>query len=363
MCHELETAQKQHGQLNAPTVYFGGGTPSLLPIDLLAEILDTARYTYLVADDTEVTLEANPGTVTPEYLCNLNALGVNRLSLGVQSTHTNELAMLGRIHTWDQAVTAVKQARQAGFTNLNIDLIFGLPGQTQSQWRHSLEAVLALEPEHLSLYSLSVETNTPLAKALENQTLPQIDDDLAAEMYEAAEAILAEAGFFHYEISNWARMTSPSNLPTNDRSAIGKASEQISPYVCRHNLVYWRNEAWLGIGAGAHSWLNKQRWANVPDPQEYITTTLADTPVKAIAEKITIDQYTEMGETMMMGLRLAEGVTDTRFRRRFGIGLQDAFETELATLRERDLLNWDGSAAWLTPRGRLLGNHVFMQFL
>ncbi len=348
VCREIAAAGERWGHLAVPTVYFGGGTPSLLPLDLLANILHTSRITFHVLRDAEVTLEANPGTVTLAYLRRLRALGFNRLSLGVQSARADELRLLGRIHTWQDVVEAVAWAREAGFTNLNLDLIFGLPGQSLAHWRETLEAALALAPEHLSLYSLTIEEGTPLAGRIAAGDLPAPDDDLAAEMYEEAESRLAEDGFEHYEVSNWARMNQRSNTQTSN-------------FQCHHNLVYWRNEPWLGFGAGAHSWIEGKRWANMRHPRDYIAALEARRSPVVEAEEI--GRRTEMGETMMLGLRLADGVSDARFRSRFGVGLEETFGRELAELRDLGLLEWDGNVARLTARGRLLGNQVFARFV
>jgi oxygen-independent coproporphyrinogen-3 oxidase len=345
VCREIEIASRRWDRLTAPTIYFGGGTPSILSPDLLGELLRALRLAFHISDDAEITLEANPGTVDAGRLSQLRVLGINRLSLGVQSAHDDELGLLGRIHTWDEAVETVRAAREAGFDNLSLDFIFGLPGQTMSRWRETVEAALRLRPEHLSLYALSVEEDTRLEKQIAAGELPPPDEDMAAEMYELAEERLAEAGYWHYEISNWA--TAHPQIP--------------NPYMCRHNLTYWRNEFWLGVGAGAHSWMGGQRWANAPHPREYVAALeRGDAPV---AETEPIDRRLEMGETMMMGLRLAEGVADARFRARFGVGLEAAFGESLAQLQSIGLLVWDGYVARLTARGRLLGNQVFMHFL
>ena len=358
VCREIEAAGERWGRLPVPTVYFGGGTPSLLPLDLLAQILRVSRLTFHVSYDAEITLEANPGTVTPAYLRGLRALGVNRLSLGAQSAHDDELDLLSRTHTWAQVVEAVEWAREASPLNLSLDLIFGLPAQTLAHWRETLEAALALAPEHLSLYCLSVEEGTPLEKHIASGALPMPDDDLAAEMYELAEEMLAEAGFFHYEISNWAKANLQS--PIVRLSAHDEVSNPQSQ-MCRHNLIYWRNEGWLGVGAGAHSWLGGRRWANVRHPRDYITALESgETPVADVEE---IDRRMEMGETMMLGLRLAEGVDAARFQARFGRGLEQVFGAELVELRELGLLEWGGRVARLTARGRLLGNRVFARFV
>ncbi|MDY6877929.1 MAG: radical SAM family heme chaperone HemW [Chloroflexota bacterium] len=382
VCREIEAAGERWGRLAVPTIYFGGGTPSLLPLNLLAELFRALRLAFHILDEAEITLEANPGTVTPAYLCGLRELGVNRLSLGVQSAHGEELQLLGRSHTWGQAVEAVAWAREAGLANLSLDLIFGLPAQRLSRWRETLEAALRLSPEHLSLYCLNVEQGTPLENRISSGELPAPDDDLAAEMYELAEDVLAGVGFFHYEISNWARMNSELRIanpelqrwwpqPGTGNLKSGTLCEHVSPYVCRHNLVYWRNEPWLGVGAGAHSWLGGaglslsqgQRWANVLHPREYIAVCGTGCQPVLREEVEVIDHPLEMGETMMLGLRLAEGVRASLFEARFGEALDEVFGEELGELRELGLLEWDGSVARLTARGRLLGNRVFARFV
>lgn len=324
----------------AHTVYFGGGTPSLLPPDTLARILQCLREHFPISPDAEITLEANPGTVDRTYLQAARELGVNRISLGVQSVHPDELRLLGRRHTWEEAVAAVEAAQAAGLETVNLDLIYGLPGQTLPRWQETLEAALSLEPDHLSLYALTLEEGTPLREQVARGELPRPDDDAAAEMYEWAEARLARAGYVHYELSNWAR------------------SER---HFCRHNLTYWYNEPYLGLGAGAASWWGGRRWTNVRHPEEYIRRRAAGQPVAEEVEEIPL--RLEMGETMMMGLRLIAGVSDARFRARFGIGLAEVFGAELSRLADQGLLEWDGQRARLTPRGRLLGNWVFREFI
>jgi oxygen-independent coproporphyrinogen-3 oxidase len=403
LCQEIEVTSKHWGPLCVPTVYLGGGTPSLLPLDLLADLIRVLRSTFHVSRNAEITIEANPGTVTPAYLEGLRTLGVNRLSLGVQSFHDDELQMLGRIHTCRQAVKAIHSAREAGFVNLNLDLIFGLPGHTVERWRETLEAALGLQPEHLSLYDLSVEEGTPLARRIATQALPPVSENRSAAMYELAEGVLAQAGFFHYEISSWARMESRRPVVgcswwsgSHIRNLEPELSEDVSRHVCRHNLTYWRNQPWFGVGAGAHSWmkgsvlkpapsdvvstpkgsskglhrgvapssLKGHRWANARHLSDYIAAYDPVVPQSAPPHSVEeIDRRLEMGETMMLGLRLAEGVRAERFEGRFREPLVDVFGDELKELRDLGLLTWDGSVARLTRRGRLLGNQVFSRFV
>jgi oxygen-independent coproporphyrinogen-3 oxidase len=329
------------GPARVQTVYIGGGTPTVLPLSLLARILEGARQAFVVDEGAEISIEANPGTVDVAGLSALRALGIERLSLGVQSLDDRDLRLLGRIHTAAEAVEAFRAARQAGFDNVSLDLIYGLPRQTLASWQATMERALALGPDHLSLYALSVEDGTPLADSIARGAIPGPDPDLAAEMYEYAERSLRAGGYVHYEISNWA------STPVHR---------------CRHNLTYWRNEPYLGVGAAAHSWAGGRRWANVPWPADYVSRVLEGGQPRATEEKIGRDL--EIGETMMMGLRLLdEGVTFERFQARFGLDLGSRFAAELAELAELGLIEVDASRVRLSERGHLLGNQVFGRFL
>ncbi len=336
--------------LRADTVFFGGGTPSLLPLNALEGILRALRDSFSLAAEAEISLEANPGTVDLPYLRGLRSLGVNRLSFGVQSANPAELRFLERIHDYPQAIQAVAWARQAGFANLNLDLIFGLPHQTLASWQRTLELALGLHPEHLALYALTLEHGTPMQRWVGRGLVPSPDPDLAADMYEWAAERLAQAGYVQYEISNWAR------------------GEQ---YACRHNLRYWRGEPYLGLGAGAHGYADGVRTVAARAPQAYIRRLEAPprrpafprTPATVEARRLTPAE--EMGEYMMMGLRLTrQGVSAARFRARFGLPLEAAYGAQIARLTALGLLEWaEGEALRLTPRGRLLGNRVFMAFV
>jgi oxygen-independent coproporphyrinogen-3 oxidase len=328
------------------TLFLGGGTPTVLPVELLQTMLSACLDAFVVEGDTEITSEANPGTVSLEYLRALRNLGVNRLSLGAQSFEEQELAMLGRIHSADQVRLAVERARAAGFENLSLDLIYGLPNQTLTSWQRTLERALALTPQHLSLYCLTLEEETPLHTWVSHGRLPVPDPDLAADMYEAADERLAQAGYQQYEISNWS-------LPG---------------YECAHNLTYWRNWPYLGLGAGAHSSSGGQRWWNVRPVQVYIEHITRGSPTRwpspGAEDGEVIDRSLEMGETMMLGLRLThEGVAEANFRQRFGVSLEQAYGDLIQKLDRSGLLTWRDGRLCLTRRGRLLGNQVFAQFL
>jgi oxygen-independent coproporphyrinogen-3 oxidase len=254
--------------------------------------------------------------------------------------------MLGRIHSAEQVDLTVGRARAAGFDNLNLDLIYGLPGQSPVVWRHTLERALALAPEHLSLYCLTVEEGTPLYEQVGAGRLPAPDPDLAADMYDLADELLAKAGYRQYEISNWS-------LPG---------------YECAHNLIYWRNQPYLGVGAGAHSSSGGRRWWNVLPVQTYVDRMVQGMPTPwpspAAEGGEIIDRPLEMGETLMLGLRLTrEGVAEIDFRRRFGVSLEEAYGQVIGDLVGAGLLVRDAVGLRLSGRGRLLGNQVFAQFL
>lgn len=336
--HAVSSVAK--GTISVPTIFCGGGTPTALPHRLLGQILGVAREAFAVDADAEITSEANPGTTDAEVFAALRAMGVNRLSMGVQSFDDGELKWLGRMHDADEAVTAYESARRAGFTNINLDFMFGLPDQSVETWARTLDRALALAPEHISLYSLTVEHGTPLYDAVRRGIQPPPDDDVAADFYLLAADRLSAAGYEQYEISNWSR----------------------PGLACRHNLVYWRHEPYLGFGPGAHSFDGARRWWNVKPVPQYIQRVAAGQSPERDGE--LIDRALAMGEFMMLGLRLvAEGVADTRFQARFGVSCFEVFAKEIGDLIRRGLLERLTGRVRLTGAGRLLGNRVFDQFL
>jgi putative oxygen-independent coproporphyrinogen III oxidase len=354
---EIRRAGAERGRPPVRTIFVGGGTPTVLPSDLFASVLDACQEAFDVAPDAEITSEANPGTVDQAHFAALARMGVNRLSMGVQSFDDAELRWLGRMHSAAEAEVAFDAARTAGFANINLDFIFGLPDQDPAAWVRTLARAIDLAPEHLSLYSLTVEPGTPLFEQARRGAIAEPDDDLAADLYTLACDALAAGGYEQYEISNWGRDDGPSTIDHAVSSIVYRPSS-----ACRHNLVYWRNEPYLGFGAGAHSFAGERRWWNVKPVPEYIRRIAAgQTPER---EGEIIDRRLAMGETMMLGLRLVqEGVADTRFRARFGVGLDETFGAEIAGLIRRDLLERLPDRVRLTPAGRLLGNQVFAEFL
>jgi oxygen-independent coproporphyrinogen-3 oxidase len=350
LCTEVQKVAASAAQrLPVHTVFFGGGTPSLLPAAQYATLLRTVRDAFVIGAEAEISLEANPGSLSLAELIDLHRLGFNRLSLGVQSTHPQELHMLERIHDYFDVIDGVRWTRQAGFGNLNLDLIYGLPEQTHKRWQSSVDLVLGLHPEHLSLYALTVEHGTPFGRWAERGRLPMPDPDRAADMYEWAAERLAGEGYEQYEISNWAK----------------------SGYPCRHNLQYWRGEPYLGFGAGAHGYAVGVRYSNVLRIKTYIEHCREEVerpfPLSpAAVDSHAIFPFVEMQETMMTGLRLTqEGVRTDRFITRFGVGLMDVFGKEVDELVGLGLLEWadSGEILRLTRRGRQVGNQVFLRFV
>jgi len=322
------------------SIYFGGGTPSLLSAEQVDHILTTVSSLFIMDEEAEITIEANPGTIDIPYLSALKALGVDRLSIGVQSLNDSELALLGRIHTAAQARDAVHFARQSGFDNLSIDLMCGLPRQTLPDWRKTLDEIIEMGPEHLSIYALSIEAGTPIWRAIEDNGLPSIDPDLSADQYELAEDLLAVHGYRHYEISNWARQ--------------GRE--------CRHNITYWQGLPYLGAGVAAHSYLNAHRLANTPDMEEYLAAFSSNVqPAPYLDEEITPEL--ELAEAVILGLRLCEGVCTDAIRSRFGIEPEVYYGHRLEELAGSGLLEYNDKYIKLTRRGRLLSNEVLWRFL
>lgn len=337
LLQEMALISGRLSPLRGRTIYLGGGTPTVLSLQQLRRVLEGCAQVFVIDEGAEVTCEANPGTVDLDYLEGLRNLGVGRLSLGVQSLHDDELGLLGRVHNAAQAIEAYDMARQAGFENINLDLIYAFPGHTLKRWRATLEKAMALGPEHLSLYPLSLEEGTPLWGRVKNGELQAPDDDLAAEMYILAEELLE--GYSHYEISNWAK----------------------PGYESRHNLTYWHDEGYLSFGAGAHSYYGGRRSWNAARPEEYIRRLKMGESAREGEE--VIDTPLEMAETVIMGLRLSEGVEFYRFKRRFGRDLSSLYGPEIGELVALGLLEMNGKNIRLTSRGRLLGNEVFERFL
>jgi len=336
------------GRPQARTIFLGGGTPTVLEPRHLHSIFKALHAGFDIPPGTEITSEANPGAVDASRFETLRALGVNRLSMGVQSFNDKELRFLGRIHNAAEARTAFHLARGVGFENINLDFMFGLPQQQPETWRSTLQTAIDLQTEHLSLYSLIVEPGTALAAWVARGQVSDPDPDLAADLYEMAQETLAAAGFMQYEISNWAR---------------GPLDDDLLPrFASRHNVVYWRNEPYLGFGPGAHSWFRGVRRAVTAAVEEYIRRVEASGAYWAMEEPIPTEL--EMGETMMLGLRLVTaGVERAAFRSRFGVDVTEAYPDQISSLLAARLIELTPERVRLTPQALLIGNEVFAAFL
>jgi oxygen-independent coproporphyrinogen-3 oxidase len=370
-----QTTELSNYQTTVHTIFFGGGTPSLLSSAQFEKIFCAIRENFNLLEDSENTIEANPGTVSFEELKKLRKIGINRISFGVQSANTEELQMLERAHNFFDVIEAVASARKAGFDNLNLDLIYGLPEQRLKTWQTTVNRILDLHPEHISAYALTLEHGTPFGRWSSRGLMPIPDPDFAAEMYEWASDVFESVGFIQYEISNWA-INSASREAERSRDAFQSPS-----FACKHNLQYWRSLPYLAFGAGAHGYANGYRYSNVLRIKTYIErltnyesriTKYAFPLSPATVNHHKQTEHDDMSEFMMTGLRLTNaGVTEADFRSRFGRGLFDVYQKEIEELISAGLLEWkktsgsieNSEVLRLTKRGRLLGNQVFMRFV
>lgn len=328
---ELDLAARDHGHRTVDTIFFGGGTPTMLPAEQLVGLLDAIRERFPLAPDAEVTTEANPDTVTPDYFDALLTGGFTRISLGMQSVVPHVLATLERTHTPGRGLDAARWASEAGFEHVSLDLIYGTPGESLDDWRASLDAVAATPVDHVSAYSLIVEQGTRLAMQVRRGEVPMPDEDDLADKYELADEYLSSLGFHNYETSNWAR-------PGGE---------------CRHNLAYWRGQDWWGIGPGAHSHLDGVRFWNRKHPRAY-AKALAETGT-AVQESETLDDEQRRVERILLGLRLAEGIP---------LGLLTGTEAaRVPEFRRRGLLEVDDDRVRVTREGRLLADGIIRDLL
>lgn len=340
---ELERYARQEpwhdGRLQ--TIFFGGGTPSLFAPESIATVLKAAGRLWAQTADCEITLEANPGTISAEKLSGFRAAGVNRLSFGVQSFQPRHLTTLGRIHSGNDAIDAVRAARQAGFDNVNIDLIFAVPGQTLDEWEADLRTAVALETEHVSAYNLTFEEGTAFYALRNKGEIVGQPEEIELAMFTRTQEALCAAGFVQYEISNYARPTRP----------------------CRHNLNYWQSGAYLGVGAGAHSFAwqaGGRRWSNEKSPTGYVTRVRRDGHARITEESLSERQA--RGEFVFLGLRCLDGLDTHAFGKRFGVELTQAFPHS-ETLRRQGLLIAVEDHWRLSDRGLLVADSVFATYL
>ena len=317
------------------SVFIGGGTPSALKAEAIASIMRTLQEKFFFCEDAEVTIEANPGTVDPEKLTIYRNVGINRLSLGLQSTDAEELKLLGRIHSYEEFLKSYEWAREAGFSNINIDLMFAIPGQTGEAWRQHLYQVAELNPEHISAYSLIIEEGTPFAE--QNLELP--DEDTEYQMYEDTAEILERYGYRQYEISNYAKQG----------------------YMCRHNAGYWQRREYLGFGLGASSLYGGMRFSNTHQMQEYLKESRNPDQIRKDVTVLLRNERIE--EFMFLGLRMTEGISEKKFEENFDVRLMDVYGNILQKYEETGFMEHIETKWRLTRKGIHVSNHILADFL
>ena len=336
---EIRKRGTEYTDQQVVSVFFGGGTPTTLTIPMLEQLMQAVFESWNIAEDAEITTEANPGMLDGEMAAALKKMGFNRLSMGVQAWQNRLLKELGRIHTIEVFRENFKAVREAGFTNINTDLMFALPNQTMEDWQETVKNIVAMNPEHISAYSLIIEEGTPFYDRYEKGELKPAEEELDREMYHWAVDYLAEHGYEQYEISNFAKK--------------GRQS--------RHNRIYWQAEEYLGMGLGSHSYMNGERFHNIYDLQEYIR---ADGDVSLLKEDIErIAEEDALAEFMFLGLRLTEGVSFAGFQERFGQGMKNIYGSQIEELVKDELLQEDEIGIRLTKRGVDISNYVFEKFL
>ena len=335
---DIDVMGKRYGEIPVETIFIGGGTPSVPDSGLIVEIMEHVRHAFHVADGAEISMEANPGTVTREKLTDYRKAGINRLSFGLQSANDRELKLLGRIHTWAEFLESFTLARECGFANLNIDLMSALPGQTCESWKETLSRVTDLDPEHISAYSLIIEEGTPFGERYGSEEGRKLlpDEDSEREMYHETKRFLKDCGYERYEISNYAK-------PGRE---------------CRHNIGYWTGVPYLGLGLGASSYLDGCRFTVNPDMKQY----LEEKPgMFADIEKLTKKDMEE--EFFYVGLRMTAGVSLSEFERRFGISAKEVYPGLMETFVKEKAARFEGDRFVLTDYGLDVSNYIMAQFL
>jgi len=332
---DIEKSGKEHPEYRVNSIFIGGGTPSLLAAPHIRRITEAVRHSFEVVADPEITLEANPETLSKEKLAGYLEAGVNRLSLGVQSTHSSHLQLMGRGHTPADVREAIRRARQVGFKNLSGDLIFGIPNQTLREWEETLSELFSWNLDHFSAYSLQIEEGTRFGHDVGKGKLTPSDDDLQAEMYERLFELSAENNLRRYEISNFAK----------------------PGFESRHNLIYWNNEEYLGFGLGAVSYLNGVRFWNTKNLDRY----LSGNELTVGSETLPLEK--RVGESLMLGLRLDDGISLSSFRNRFGIDVAEVYREPIERFVDLKLLDKQKDRLKLTPKGAFIANEVLKAFV
>lgn len=334
LLREMKTISEEEKR-SVDTIFIGGGTPSVPEWDVMEKFLKGMREDFNISSDAEITIEANPGTLTPEKLRLYRKYGINRISIGLQSPKDKELKILGRIHNYSQFLESYHMAREAGFSNINIDLMFAIPGQTCKGWQENLRTVAELGPEHISAYSLIIEEGTPFYE----KELDLPDEDSEYMMYEDTGKILGEYGYHQYEISNYAQK--------------GRR--------CRHNEGYWTRRDYLGLGLGAASLLGNRRFSNTDSMEEYLKNS--GCPEKIRKNQENLSTYDEMSEFMFLGLRMTEGISMKRFQKCFGVPIEKIYGKVINGYKKQGLLIEKNGRIFLSRPGIHVSNTIMADFL
>ncbi|MGI6095845.1 MAG: radical SAM family heme chaperone HemW [Lachnospiraceae bacterium] len=336
---EIQSYKEMAENYRVPTVFLGGGTPSILASEQTARIMEALHEVFSIEQDAEITTEANPGTVDKEKLCTYRSCGMNRISFGLQSAEEADLKMLGRIHSWETFLESYEMARNTGFSNMNVDLISAIPGQSAEAWRKNLEKVTALEPEHISAYSLIVEEGTPFYEMQEKGVLSLPDEEEERQMYEDTGTMLQEAGYQQYEISNYAK-------PGME---------------CRHNCSYWKRKNYLGLGLGSASLLENRRFHNTRDWTVYMENS--GHPVRMREEEEVLSVQEQMEEFMFLGLRMTDGISGSRFYQLYGKTVEEVYGPVIDKYETMGFLGRAGDRIFLSRAGISVSNVILSEFL
>lgn len=338
ICKLIEEINNKDINKKVTTIYIGGGTPSFIDSKYIVQILNTLKEKFDIEENAEITIEINPGTITREKLLDYKNAGINRISIGLQSTENRLLELIGRIHTFEEFLNTYNLVKEIGFTNINIDLMLALPTQIKEELIESITKVIDLKPNHISLYSLILEEETELYRKVENKELEMLDEDVERKMYWKAKKILEKNGYNHYEISNFAK----------------------KGFESKHNLDCWNQEEYLGLGLSAHSYINNKRFSNTSDFDKYINSKNFESIIE-VHEKQGKEEKAK--EFMMLGLRKIEGISISEFERRFRINPLFYFRFEISKLTDEGLIEVDLDNIKLTKKGLDLANLVFEEFI
>lgn len=339
VCREIESAGRKYTNRKVDSVFFGGGTPSVLPVNCISSIFNALSESFEIKKNAEITIEVNPGTVTHEKAYAYKELGINRISIGLQSASNTLLKFMGRIHTEEMFEDCVDLVKKCGFSNINADIIFGIPTQTMEDWRKTVELLIRKGVTHVSCYSLMIEENTPWDEMKKRGELPPTDEDLEREMYYWVIERLKDSGFVHYEISNFSK----------------------PGYQCRHNIKYWTDKPYLGFGAAAHSYIDNKRFSNTENVPEYINRIKSGQSTVVINEYI--DQEGKLSERFILGLRLIDGVDLQSLEQEFGSEALQKYYPKIEMLQQKNLLHTENGMLKLTKLGLDFANQVWVEFI